>query len=89
MGESELNYTGPFFYDAPVRGSEIYKRIFPIGPGLVKAVDDVSFYIDEGELLALVGESGAVNRSQLCRSCGLSRSRARSLVVRSRSKTKN
>jgi oligopeptide/dipeptide ABC transporter ATP-binding protein len=31
---------------------------FPTRAGLVRAVDDVSFYIDEGELLALVGESG-------------------------------
>src|SRR6185436_1623626 len=32
---------------------------FPTRAGLVKAVDDVSFYIDEGELLGLVGESGS------------------------------
>src|SRR4030095_1677676 len=32
---------------------------FPTRGGLVKAVDDVSFYIDEGELLGLVGESGS------------------------------
>ena len=31
---------------------------FPTRAGLVKAVNDVSFYIDEGELLGLVGESG-------------------------------
>lgn len=31
---------------------------FPTRAGLVKAVDDVSFYLDEGELLGLVGESG-------------------------------
>jgi peptide/nickel transport system ATP-binding protein/oligopeptide transport system ATP-binding protein len=32
---------------------------FPTRSGLVKAVDDVSFHIDEGELLGLVGESGS------------------------------
>ncbi|MDQ3489518.1 MAG: ABC transporter ATP-binding protein, partial [Acidobacteriota bacterium] len=31
---------------------------FPTRAGLVKAVNDVSFQIDEGELLGLVGESG-------------------------------
>jgi peptide/nickel transport system ATP-binding protein/oligopeptide transport system ATP-binding protein len=33
---------------------------FPTRAGLVKAVDDVSFTIEEGELLGLVGESGSV-----------------------------
>jgi oligopeptide/dipeptide ABC transporter ATP-binding protein len=31
---------------------------FPTRAGLVKAVNDVSFYVDEGELVGLVGESG-------------------------------
>ncbi|MDQ3635782.1 MAG: ABC transporter ATP-binding protein [Acidobacteriota bacterium] len=31
---------------------------FPTKEGIVRAVNDVSFYIDEGELLGLVGESG-------------------------------
>jgi len=31
---------------------------FPTREGLVRAVDDVSFYLDRGELLGLVGESG-------------------------------
>ncbi|HZH35404.1 MAG TPA: ABC transporter ATP-binding protein [Pyrinomonadaceae bacterium] len=31
---------------------------FPTRAGTVKAVNDVSFYLDEGELLGLVGESG-------------------------------
>ena len=35
------------------------KTHFPTRAGLVKAVDDVSFEINEGELLGLVGESGS------------------------------
>jgi oligopeptide/dipeptide ABC transporter ATP-binding protein len=32
---------------------------FPTRSGTVKAVDDVSFFVDEGELVGLVGESGS------------------------------
>ncbi|MBI9106084.1 MAG: ATP-binding cassette domain-containing protein [Spirochaetales bacterium] len=34
------------------------KKYFPMNKGLVKAVDDVSFSINRGETLGLVGESG-------------------------------
>jgi oligopeptide/dipeptide ABC transporter ATP-binding protein len=34
------------------------RTYFPTRGGLVRAVDDVSFYLDRGELLGLVGESG-------------------------------
>src|SRR5258708_5701003 len=51
--------------DGPVLSVENLKKYFPIRRGLlrrvvgqVRAVDDVSFTIDRGETLSLVGESG-------------------------------
>src|SRR5918999_6521073 len=37
-----------------IRGQGLFRR-----PSVVKAVDDVSFAIDEGEMFGLVGESGS------------------------------
>ena len=34
------------------------KKYFHVKKGLLHAVDDVSFYINKGETLGLVGESG-------------------------------
>ena len=49
----------------PLLKVEGLKKYFPIKKGLlgktvgyVKAVDDVSFYVNEGETLGIVGESG-------------------------------
>jgi ABC-type oligopeptide transport system ATPase subunit len=33
--------------------------VFPSGEKLVRAVNDVSFTLNEGEILGIVGESGA------------------------------
>jgi peptide/nickel transport system ATP-binding protein len=40
---------------------------FPTRAGLVKAVNDVSFHINEGELLGWSANLAAGNRSRLCR----------------------
>ena len=51
--------------EAPLLEVTTLKKYFPVRRGFfksvvghVKAVDDVSFYIREGETLGLVGESG-------------------------------
>ena len=57
---SDLN-TGSGAMNAPERLIEInhLRQYFPAGGGkLVKAVDDVSFFINKGETFGLVGESG-------------------------------
>ena len=43
------------------------KKYFKVSKGLLHAVDDVSFYINRGETLGLVGESGC-GKSVLCKS---------------------
>ena len=35
------------------------KTVFRMNDGLIRAVDDVSFYVDEGEIVGIVGESGS------------------------------
>ena len=47
---------------------EHLKKYFPTSRGVVHAVDDVSFSIEEGETMGLVGESGC-GKSTLGRTC--------------------
>ena len=44
---------------APLLEVRNLKTQFKGKDGIVKAVDDVSFYIDKGETLGVVGESGS------------------------------
>ena len=60
---------------------ENLKTYFDTRKGLVKAVDDISFSIDKGEILGIVGESGAgksitgFSLIKYCRSCSIIESR--------------
>ena len=47
----EVSHLKKYF---PIRSSSIFKK----PDAWVKAVDDVSFYVDSGETLGIVGESG-------------------------------
>lgn len=58
------------------------QKFFPIRSGLlrrvtghVRAVDDVSFHINQGETLSLVGESGCGKTTTRAVSCALSHRR--------------
>jgi oligopeptide transport system ATP-binding protein len=62
---SEDRYTGGVMMEAPIIEVKNLKKYFPVNKGLlgrkrsyVKAVDDISFTINKGETLGLVGESG-------------------------------
>src|SRR6516165_3517602 len=44
--------------DAPLLAVEGLKTVFKLHRGLIKAVDGMSFSLDRGETLAIVGESG-------------------------------
>ena len=46
------------------------KKYFSTPRGMLHAVDDVSFTLDKGKTLGVVGESGCTNRPQAVRSCG-------------------
>jgi oligopeptide/dipeptide ABC transporter ATP-binding protein len=46
------------FGDRPLLRVERLVKHFPVGGGIVRAVDDVSFEVRRGETLGLVGESG-------------------------------
>jgi len=57
MTSSEIEFSGP---TASHRFLDVHDLTvhFPTDDGLVKAVDGVSFAVDQGKTLAIVGESG-------------------------------
>jgi oligopeptide/dipeptide ABC transporter ATP-binding protein len=58
-----MTQTAPVVHDVTVRGTPLIEldrvsRVFRVPAGEVKAVDDVSLALAEGEIVCLVGESG-------------------------------
>jgi oligopeptide/dipeptide ABC transporter ATP-binding protein len=43
----------------PILSGEELKKYFPVRNGVIKAVDDVNFQMEKGEVLGVVGESGS------------------------------
>ena len=43
----------------PILAGEVLKKYFPVMNGTIKAVDDVNFQMERGEVLGVVGESGS------------------------------
>lgn len=44
---------------APILAGQGLKKYFPVRNGVIKAVDDVDFQMEKGEVLGVVGESGS------------------------------
>ncbi|MFO7916904.1 MAG: ABC transporter ATP-binding protein [Anaerolineae bacterium] len=56
-------------------------KTYPVGDGEVRAVDDVSFCIQEGELVALVGPSGSGKTTAVAMLAGLLRPTSGNIFV--------
>ena len=57
------------------------KTYFDTDGGIVPAVDGVSFTLNQGETLGIVGESGCGKSMTACRSCASCRNRRGKLLA--------
>ena len=78
-----MNVTQGFNVTAAVR-TENVTRYYPMGDGLIRAVDGVSLTIEAGEFVALLGQSGSGKSTLLNLMAGLDRPTSGSVLVSGR-----
>ena len=70
--------------NAPAIRTANVTRYYPMGEGLIRAVDDISVTIERGEFVALLGQSGSGKSTLLNLMAGLDRPTSGSVVVNGR-----